>query len=787
MQPEISQANLQEPITSLLATNTHDQNFEVFIHKFRLKSLPYEDERNQFKEEEINLIGLRGRNSVNEDIRGKVDEKGNTFLNYVIDQDDSRFPRHTDISGTSISSKPHYIEKILNGMYKNVSRGGNIPFRLNTKNILERIRNAIGAQNEDGDTALHKAIKRGDFDIVELLLKSNEELPNGESLIADISLANKNSETPFEMLKNIIEQNKTVFLKQCVRKGHHSILKTLFNDRSCVSQEDINYLLTFALDTTNHPSDSDKTNMVELLLKNEAHNDNNIIKLHTDISSAIENGAMNLAKILVGDGGNINFSNALKFSAKNGRSEMFGFLADKKFGYERAIDIGMVPELLKDVFEFSGRLGPRQCFYNDKHIQSKSYYDSKEGEMGNIVNRILQQQKKEDLQRIFPSDTYLRGLLRSAVKNTPIIAKLIATILDDKYKCTFPSNQTNSQQGPLTLPNPANTQGASFNFKAMDILKMVVEETRKRTPEGFFTDNDDVSSVKRRTGKRKDLSLEHNQPLSDKPRPVTREDLGIGQAGFYPPFPYIDPMHFQYLQIQQLQQQIYLQQMQFQQTQFPQYSQQPQGVLPTQITSGNNNNFPTPPTRREIVVAIPSTINQSAGTNAQGGASLEQSANMDIVNLLNPTPENSRVAIIYNNTSLSLQITTLQKACMNENLERVNEAILSGANVNEFNDPTNRITALHIAANNGNIKIVEALLNNGAKADLSDKNGHTALHIANLQGFMNVSRLLIKAESEINLAKDKPAPASEINPRHGDQELATHVRQEDRNNGKGPA
>ncbi|MFT7087385.1 MAG: ankyrin repeat protein [Rickettsiales bacterium] len=59
-------------------------------------------------------------------------------------------------------------------------------------------------------------------------------------------------------------------------------------------------------------------------------------------------------------------------------------------------------------------------------------------------------------------------------------------------------------------------------------------------------------------------------------------------------------------------------------------------------------------------------------------------------------------------------------------------------------------TALHIAAQNGYLELVIALLTRGADVNLLTSNGWTALHFAAQRGYLEVVKILIRAKVNVN-------------------------------------
>ncbi len=672
MQPTTSQA--REEVNVLSANNTHEQNWSLLTNKSPLTTV-------QLKSEEIKDMELET----------KIDSNRDTFLSYAIGINSNE------------ANKIKFIEKIINGIYKNNKqsylRGYSHDEKDDEYNIT-RIKNALNLQNQNGDTPLHKAIsmvQNKEFDLVELLLKSNAEI---EIVKTDIS--NNNKKTPIEMLKERIEigeDGKSRFLKDLVTKGHHSILKILLEDGNYLENEK-NALLKSAL-AFNYKDHEKKINMVELLLKNGAQCEIETIKENTTLDNAARFGATYLAKTLI-EGGVNNLNKSLQLAVSNGQSKIVNLLIDKG-----ANPKGSEENLLHLALQYSGRIGALMSSHNDRHNQSKAYTKARDKEISSIVKKILDHNDVKD------DKSYINA--KNSDEKTPLEVALIK-------KC----NQAAIDIGGKT---------------GIDMVERFYSQQLK-----------DRDSRKKRKSEEDAVTAEKREMYEARCSSTSLRSTGGGVSHVAEMFESL-------------------------------YSQE--GSSSTQRPTGNggspgNTLFATTVKRREKIVKTQSANHLTAGTNAQGSASLEQYTNMDVTNLLSHAPENALVAITYNSIPLSLQMTALQKACMDGNLKRVNEVITSG-NVNQF-DPTNKITALHIAANNGNIEIVQALLRNGAQADLQDINGYTAQHVATLLEFKDVSRALIEAERKLNLDKIKPATAPEIITRHGGSgvNVATSLRGQDK-------
>ncbi|MCK9544350.1 MAG: ankyrin repeat domain-containing protein [Novosphingobium sp.] len=98
--------------------------------------------------------------------------------------------------------------------------------------------------------------------------------------------------------------------------------------------------------------------------------------------------------------------------------------------------------------------------------------------------------------------------------------------------------------------------------------------------------------------------------------------------------------------------------------------------------------------------------------------------------------------------------TALMIASINGNKEIAELLIISGANINAKND-SNGYTALMMAAINNHKQIVELLINNGADINIEDNNNDTALFLAANQGNINIVELLTSTDGNyIKLKKE---------------------------------
>jgi ankyrin repeat protein len=77
--------------------------------------------------------------------------------------------------------------------------------------------------------------------------------------------------------------------------------------------------------------------------------------------------------------------------------------------------------------------------------------------------------------------------------------------------------------------------------------------------------------------------------------------------------------------------------------------------------------------------------------------------------------------------------------------------LLKVPNININVADANGNTALHHAARNGDIQVVELLVNRGADVDIQDQGGNTALHLAAANGNVEVVELLVNRGADINI------------------------------------
>ncbi|VDH91759.1 ankyrin repeat domain-containing protein 17 [Mytilus galloprovincialis] len=92
--------------------------------------------------------------------------------------------------------------------------------------------------------------------------------------------------------------------------------------------------------------------------------------------------------------------------------------------------------------------------------------------------------------------------------------------------------------------------------------------------------------------------------------------------------------------------------------------------------------------------------------------------------------------------------------CFAGYLDMVNFLVKSQVDVNKYCIKNYDISPLYIASQQGNLKIVQTLLKNGAEKNSYIENGSTPLYIASQQGHIDIVRLLLSHEADPNLSRE---------------------------------
>ena len=107
--------------------------------------------------------------------------------------------------------------------------------------------------------------------------------------------------------------------------------------------------------------------------------------------------------------------------------------------------------------------------------------------------------------------------------------------------------------------------------------------------------------------------------------------------------------------------------------------------------------------------------------------------------------------------------TALHVAVVHGHLHLVKVLLSQGADPN-LQTRSKHQCPLHIAAQNTDLPIMEALVSSGAKVDVQDICGNTALHHCSMHGFSQGTLLLLKygaAKDIMNLSNNTPAQEAE--------------------------
>jgi ankyrin repeat protein len=127
----------------------------------------------------------------------------------------------------------------------------------------------------------------------------------------------------------------------------------------------------------------------------------------------------------------------------------------------------------------------------------------------------------------------------------------------------------------------------------------------------------------------------------------------------------------------------------------------------------------------------------------------------DISSALNPFSN------FYNN---------IARAAEANNVAKVRELISSGNSVNEVEEDSQR-TGLHIAAINGNLQIAAILIKAGARIDARDNLGDTPLLYAAEHGHLEMAKLLIDVGAQVDAENKNGMTALMAAAKGGDVEM----------------
>ena len=110
--------------------------------------------------------------------------------------------------------------------------------------------------------------------------------------------------------------------------------------------------------------------------------------------------------------------------------------------------------------------------------------------------------------------------------------------------------------------------------------------------------------------------------------------------------------------------------------------------------------------------------------------------------------ENTQLNEVDVNTQDKYGETALHLAAANGHLNIVNTLLDNGSDINAQNKHGE--TALHLAAANGHLNIVNTLLDNGSDINAQNKHGDTALHLATANEHLDVVNTLLNNEAKVD-------------------------------------
>lgn len=120
-------------------------------------------------------------------------------------------------------------------------------------------------------------------------------------------------------------------------------------------------------------------------------------------------------------------------------------------------------------------------------------------------------------------------------------------------------------------------------------------------------------------------------------------------------------------------------------------------------------------------------------------------------NVIPPEEEEEFVDCCEDMPQLQAEANALHSAARDGRLDIVQALLQKGADINQKDE--NGYTALHIATFNNNLDIVQALLNKGANVDIQANNGYTALYIATFNNNLGIVQALLEKDANVNIQK----------------------------------
>lgn len=96
----------------------------------------------------------------------------------------------------------------------------------------------------------------------------------------------------------------------------------------------------------------------------------------------------------------------------------------------------------------------------------------------------------------------------------------------------------------------------------------------------------------------------------------------------------------------------------------------------------------------------------------------------------------------------------LHKATQEGNIEGITAALKAGADIESRIEGIDGFPPLVFASKNGNLKVVEFLIKNGADVNGADFRGWTSLMRASCEGHFPIVKYLIKSKADVKLATE---------------------------------
>ena len=205
-----------------------------------------------------------------------------------------------------------------------------------------------------------------------------------------------------------------------------------------------------------------------------------------------------------------------------------------------------------------------------------------------------------------------------------------------------------------------------------------------------------------------------------------------------------------------------------QKTKFPNLSVNPFVSKPNKIEKNktenlNNNTNNNKKEEENNINKEKSNINHhikssTLGTNNKSSTTYSNSSNLSgTIEFLNSNPntssqkDNNKVSYLEIEKNYKNLLLLAKKGDKDKFLESFNQILSFPKNMIDINfKDENGFTALHYSCDEGNIKIVEILLNKKCDPNIKNNEKETPLHLSSKRGFFDISKLLIENGAIIN-------------------------------------